>query len=86
MAHWLEEAEREEMRKQQRLSKNSAKIQDKIFRIRQNYEANKELYEQFLEVMHDFCQRANSLPAEKENPGNRLSSKPKNRNLKIICI
>jgi len=81
MAHWLEEAEREEMRKQQRLSKNSAKIQDKIFRIRQNYEANKELYEQFLEVMHDFCQRANSLPAEKREPWKQIEFKAKESKL-----
>jgi hypothetical protein len=81
MAHWLEEAEREELRKKQRLSKESAKIQDKMFRINQNYEANREQYEQFVEVMHDLCERANLLPAEKREPWKIIEFKPKETKL-----
>lgn len=68
MSHWLEEAEREEQRKKERPSRDSAKIQDKIFRAKQNYDANKEIYDGFIEYMFDLCGRANSLPHEKRLP------------------
>lgn len=68
MTHWLEEAEREERRKQKRPSQESARIQDKIFRIQENYNANKELYEEFIHYFFDLCERANNLPHEKKLP------------------
>lgn len=81
MTHWLEEAEREEQLKKQRPSHESAKIQDKIFRINNNYEANKEKYEKFIEMFHDLCERANQLPAEKREPWNHIEVKPKESKL-----
>ena len=77
MSHWLEEAEREEQRKKERPSRESAKIQDKIFSIRQNYEANKEPYENFIAYFFDLCTRANSLPHEKKLPWVQIDFKQK---------
>jgi len=68
MPHWLEEAEREEQRKKERPSRESAKVQDKIFRIRENYDVNKEAYENFVRYFFDLCERANNLPHEKKLP------------------
>jgi len=68
MTHWLEEAEREERRKQKRPSQESARIQDKIFRIQENYKTNKEPYEDFIHYFFDLCERANNLPHEKKLP------------------
>lgn len=68
MSHWLEEAEREEQRRKERPSRESAKIQDKILRIQQNYDINKEAYENFIAHFSDLCQRANNLPHEKKLP------------------
>ncbi|MBE0640089.1 MAG: hypothetical protein IH598_16365 [Bacteroidales bacterium] len=81
MAHWLEEAERDEIRKKQKTSKESAKIQDKIFNIEQNYISNKEKYEQFIEMVNDLCERANSLPAEKREPWKIIEFKAKESKL-----
>lgn len=81
MAHWLEEAERDEIRKKQKTSKESARIQDKIFNIEKNYEANKEKYDDFIELMHDLCERANSLPAEKREPWKIIEFKEKESKL-----
>ncbi|MCF8367108.1 MAG: hypothetical protein K9H16_15060 [Bacteroidales bacterium] len=68
MPHWLEEAEREEQRKKERPSRESAKVQDKILNIRQNYDANKEIYENFIKYFFDLLERANNLPHEKKLP------------------
>lgn len=81
MAHWLEEAERDEIRKKQKTSKESAKIQDKIFNIEQNYKANQEKYNQFIELMHDLFERANSLPVEKREPWKLIEFKAKESKL-----
>ncbi len=81
MAHWLEEAEREELRKRQKMSKESAKIQDKIFRIQQNYAAHGDKYDEFIEMMHDLCERANTLPADKRVPWNVIEFKNKESKL-----
>ncbi len=81
MAHWLEEAEREEIRKKQKVSKESARIQDKMFRIQQNYSANKETYDKFINMMHDLCERANALPPDKRDPWNVIEFKPKESKL-----
>lgn len=77
MSHWLEEAEREELHKRERPSRESAKVQDKIFRIRKNYEINKEAYEEFITYIFDLCTRANSLPAEKKLPWKIIDFKDK---------
>lgn len=77
MSHWLEEAEREEQRKRVNPSRENAKIQDKIFRVKQNYDVNKETYESFIEYMFDLCGRANSLPQEKKLPWIHIDFKDK---------
>lgn len=81
MPHWLEEAEREEQRKKERPSRESAKVQDKIFRIRQNYEANKETYENFIAYFFDLLERANNLPHEKKLPWVQIYFKMKESKL-----
>lgn len=81
MSHWLEEAEREEQRKRERPSRESAKVQDKIFRIRKNYEANKESYEGFIDYFFDLCTRANNLPAEKKIPWKQIDFRKKESKL-----
>ena len=81
MPHWLEEAEREEQRKRERPSRESAKVQDKIFRIRKNYESNKEPYEEFKAYFFDLCTRANNLPAEKKLPWNQIDFRTKDSKL-----
>jgi len=81
MSHWLEDAEREEQRKKQKPLRESAKIQDKMFRIQQNYEANREAYEAFVGRLKDICERANNLPAEKKEPWKHIDAKAKDSKL-----
>ncbi|MFP4471128.1 MAG: hypothetical protein ACLFPE_10615 [Bacteroidales bacterium] len=77
MTHWLEEAEREEQRKKQRPADESARIQDKKFRIAKNYDANKAAYDDFIEILFDLCERANNLPLEKRLPWHQIEFKTK---------
>ncbi len=72
MSHWLEEAEREEQRKKQKPALESARIQDKKFRIARNYEKNKDAYDEFIEMLLDLCSRANQLPPEKRIPWKQI--------------
>jgi hypothetical protein len=81
MSHWLEEAEREERRKKKHPSQESARIQDKIFRIQQNYEANKEPYESFVKYLFDICERANNLPQDKKIPWGMIDFRAKESKL-----
>jgi hypothetical protein len=81
MTHWLEDAERDEQRKIHKPLKESAKIQDKIFRINQNYEANHQQYESFTSRLKEICERANNLPAEKKEPWNHIDGKAKESKL-----
>jgi hypothetical protein len=67
-SHWLEDAEREEQQKRLRPLREGARIQDKIHRVKENYEANQPLYDEFLQHMSDLCERANRLPMEKKHP------------------
>ena len=81
MSHWLEDAEREEQHKIHKPLKDSAKIQDKMFRIKQNYEANKDSYEVFVNRLKDLCERANNLPMEKRDPWLHIDTKAKDSKL-----
>jgi hypothetical protein len=81
MPHWLEEAEREEQRRREKPSRESAKVQDKIFRIRENYKVNKKTYEDFIAYFFDLCSRANNLPAEKKLPWNKIDFRNKESKL-----
>jgi hypothetical protein len=61
MAHWLDEIERQESRRKGSAS-SSARVQDKKFRIQQNYAKNKDLYEGFIEKLSNLVERVNNLP------------------------
>jgi hypothetical protein len=61
MAHWLDEIERQESRRRGSAS-SSARIQDKKFRIQQNYAKNKEIYDGFITKMQNLVNRVNNLP------------------------
>jgi hypothetical protein len=63
MAHWLDELERQESRKRGSGS-SSARVQDKKFRIQQNYAKNKEHYDGFMNGMMNLINRVNNLPME----------------------
>jgi hypothetical protein len=61
MTHWLEDIERQESRKKGSAS-GSARVQDKKFRIQQNYDKNKETFDGFLEIVNNLVNRVNALP------------------------
>jgi hypothetical protein len=63
VTHWLDDIERRESRKQGHAS-DSARIQDKKFRIQQNYEKNQKVYNDFIERLHSLVDRVNNLPLE----------------------
>ncbi len=80
MGHWLEDIERHESRKH-RSARDSARIQDKIFRIKQNYEKNKEIYDAFITKLDELVERVNSLPMEYREEFNKLKSQEKKSKL-----
>ena len=80
MTHWLEELERQESRKHTS-AKDSARIQDKIFRIRQNYEKNQEIYDGFMEKMSDLVNRVNHLPLKHRKEFGMIGTKAKETKL-----
>ena len=63
MAHWLDEIERRESRRKTS-GLSSARVQDKKFRIQQNYAKNHEIYDGFLDKMKILVKRVNELPLE----------------------
>ena len=63
MGHWLDEIEWQESRRRGSGS-SSARVQDKKFRIQQNYAKNKETYDSFLDSMQGLISRVNSLPLQ----------------------
>lgn len=81
MSHWLEEAEREEQRKKQKPSHESARVQDKKFSIAKNYEANRNKYDEFIDILFDLCKRANNLPLEKKLPWRQIEFRKKESRL-----
>lgn len=81
MAHWLEDSEREERKKKRKPARESARIQDKMFRIKKNYEKNKDIYEEFIAQIHNLVERVNNLPAEKREPFKYLEAKAKESKL-----
>jgi hypothetical protein len=78
MTHWLEEAELEKqdgLKKKKKVSRNV--IQQKTEDIRQNYKANNEVYDGFINAFFATCQRANNLPPELREPWGLIESKAK---------
>jgi hypothetical protein len=78
--HWLDEIERKERRKH-RSASDSARIQDKKFRIQQNYEKNHLIYDGFMEKLQGLIDRVNNLPMEYREVFGKITSKQKDSKL-----
>ncbi|MBW6459975.1 MAG: hypothetical protein K0B08_05320 [Bacteroidales bacterium] len=79
--HWLDEIEKRESRKRGSAS-GSARIQDKKFRIGQNYEKNREIYNGFMAKLEGLAERVNSLPMEHREVFGKVGFKLKDTKLK----
>ena len=80
MSHWLDDIERIESRKR-RSAADSARIQDKKFRIQQNYEKNREVYDGFMQKLLSLVERVNNLPLEYREVFNKISGQQKRSKL-----
>lgn len=80
MAHWLDEIERQESRRRGSAS-SSARVQDKKFRIQQNYQKNKESFDGFIANVQGLVTRVNNLPMEHREVFGKISAKLKNTRL-----
>jgi hypothetical protein len=80
MAHWLDDIERQESRKKGSGSA-SARIQDKKFRIQQNYIKNKAVYDSFVEKMMNLVKRVNDLPIEHREEFGKIDAQQKESKL-----
>jgi len=80
VGHWLEDIEHHESRKHGRAS-DSARIQDKKFRIQQNYAKNKDVYDGFIARLHGLVDRVNSLPMEYREEFGKINFKEKESKL-----
>jgi hypothetical protein len=80
MGHWLEDIENQEARKR-RSARDSARVQDKIFRIKQNYDKNKDLYDRFIKKMEGLIERVNNLPMEHREEFGKLKFEAKRSKL-----
>jgi len=64
-----------------RSASDSARIQDKKFRIQQNYEKNHEVYDGFISKLDGLVERVNSLPLEHREEFGKISSRDKDSKL-----
>ena len=80
MAHWIEKAERAD-KNNKKPSGENAQVQDKKFRIRQNYQKNKAIYDGFIRKMNNLVDRVNQLPAEHREEFGKLNSSEKKSHL-----
>ena len=80
MAHWLDEIERQESRRRGSAS-DSARVQDKKFRIQQNYQKNKDLYDGFIAKVQALVNRVNNLPVEHREVFGKINEKLKDTKL-----
>ena len=78
--HWLDDIESTESRKHGHAA-DSARIQDKKFRIQQNYEKNGQAYEEFIVKLHGLVERVNNLPMEYREEFGKISFKEKESHL-----
>ena len=78
--HWFDEIERQESRRKGSAS-NSARVQDKKFRIQQNYQKNKEIYEGFIGMLQSLAKRVNNLPLEYREIFGKINEKVKDTRL-----
>jgi hypothetical protein len=80
VAHWLDEIERQESRRKGSAA-NSARVQDKKFRIQQNYQKNKEKYDGFVGMLQALVKRVNNLPLEHREVFGKINEKAKDTRL-----
>jgi hypothetical protein len=80
VAHWLDEIERQESRRRGS-SSGSARIQDKKFRIQQNYAKNKEIYDAFISKVQSLVVRVNNLPMAHREVFGKISEHQKETKL-----
>jgi hypothetical protein len=80
VAHWLDEIERQESRRRGSAS-GSARVQDKKFRIHQNYEKNRETYDGFVGKLQSLVNRVNNLPLEYREVFGKINTKLKDSRL-----
>jgi hypothetical protein len=80
VSHWLEDIERHESRKHGHAS-DSARIQDKKFRIQQNYDKNSQVYNDFIDRLHALTDRVNGLPLEYREEFGKINFKEKESKL-----
>ena len=80
MPHWLDEIERQESRKRGSAS-SSARVQDKKFRIQQNYTKNQVIYDGFIAKMQGLVSRVNNLPIAHREIFGKINEHEKNSKL-----
>ena len=80
MGHWLDDIERQESRKHGHAS-DSARIQDKKFRIQQNYAKNMKVYDGFINRLHALVDRVNNLPMEYREEFGKINFREKESKL-----
>jgi len=80
MTHWLDEIERQESRRKGSAS-GSARVQDKKFRIQQNYIKNKDIYEGFIGKLQSLVNRVNNLPLEYREIFGKINEQQKDSRL-----
>jgi len=80
MGHWLDDIEQQENKKK-RSAASSARVQDKKFRIQQNYEKNKGLYDAFVQKLFSLVDRVNDLPLEHREIFGKIAAKSKQSRL-----
>ena len=78
--HWLDDLERQEARKH-RSASESARIQDKKFRIQQNYDKNHEIYDGFVGKLDSLVERVNNLPMEHREVFGKITGRVKDSKL-----
>lgn len=80
MSNWLEEAESKKALDEEVVS-ISQRIAQKKDEVRQNYQANKELYEGFIKQLEELSERVNDLPMEYRNSFGKINFRVKESKL-----
>ena len=80
MSNWLEEAESKKKREEEAAS-ITKRIEQKKDAVRQNYEANKDLYEGFIQQLKELSGRVNDLPMEYRDSFGKINFRVKESKL-----
>jgi flagellar biosynthesis regulator FlaF len=73
MSHWLEDAENRQNRSRHRSGTLKKRIEDKKRMISENLEANKDIFYDFIQTMHDLVKRVNELPEDLRDSFKKIS-------------